>query len=217
MRSRSNPTCKQNLPVTHGSANTDESVKEDGWKLRGQNIDGSNTFNTARHSDENPRLWTYLLNNLPTRSEWQYIVWKRKEKPMQRIAPAKKAEKTAFSCHWISIDGRVKKYTATPMNAMHPEIQFTGHFIFDPSQMQESLDSHQRERCSAKQSFGKERAPLSLCEHSLNTTRTSLFCECCLQFTFQYKRECTNPEDASRCCRSRCEFWISIWSRRGPS
>jgi len=52
---------------------------------------------------------THLLNSLPTHSEWQWTVWKAKDSPRQRIAPAKNAANTNFSCSWISTLGRVKK------------------------------------------------------------------------------------------------------------
>lgn len=63
---------------------------------------------------------TYLENSLPTVSEWQHIVWNTNEQPKQMIAPRKKAPKTSFSCNCTSIEGRVKKYVASPMNATHP-------------------------------------------------------------------------------------------------
>lgn len=66
---------------------------------------------------------TYLENSLPTVSEWQHSVWNTKEKPRQMIAPRKKAPKTIFSCNCISIDGLVRKYVATPINATQPKIE----------------------------------------------------------------------------------------------
>ncbi|WAR25250.1 hypothetical protein MAR_010954 [Mya arenaria] len=46
------------------------------------------------------------INNFPTPCEWLKTVWNTHEKPRQTIAPTKKAENTAFSCHWISNEGR---------------------------------------------------------------------------------------------------------------
>lgn len=67
-------------------------------------------------------IWNgaYFEKSLPTVSEWQHSVWKTNEHPRQIIAPKKNAPKTIFSCICISIDGRVKKYVATPMNATQP-------------------------------------------------------------------------------------------------
>ena len=62
----------------------------------------------------------YLENNLPTISEWQLSVWNANEKPKQMMAPIKNALKINFSCNWISKDGRVRKYMATPMNITQP-------------------------------------------------------------------------------------------------
>jgi hypothetical protein len=47
-------------------------------------------------------------------------VWNNHENPKHKIAPIKKAENTAFSCHWISIDGRLIKSPATHTNAIIP-------------------------------------------------------------------------------------------------
>lgn len=49
------------------------------------------------------------------------------ENPRQRIAPAKNAENTAFSCQLTSTDGLVKKYAATITNATHPKHTKTHH------------------------------------------------------------------------------------------
>lgn len=64
---------------------------------------------------------TYFENNFPTNSEWQLNVWNAKENPKQTIAPMKNELNISFSCNWISPEGRVKKYVATPMNATHPK------------------------------------------------------------------------------------------------
>lgn len=63
---------------------------------------------------------THLLKSLPTFSEWQLTVWKVKDMPMHMMAPAKKLANTTFSCHWISAEGRVRKYSAIPVKARHP-------------------------------------------------------------------------------------------------
>lgn len=39
---------------------------------------------------------------------------------MHKMAPTKNAEKTALSCHCISMEGRDRKYVAIPINAMKP-------------------------------------------------------------------------------------------------
>ncbi|WAR25186.1 hypothetical protein MAR_010890, partial [Mya arenaria] len=47
-----------------------------------------------------------IKHRFPTPCEWLKTVWNTHEKPRQTIAPTKKAENTAFSCHWISNEGR---------------------------------------------------------------------------------------------------------------
>jgi hypothetical protein len=69
---------------------------------------------------KNLYISTYLLKSLPILCEWLKTVWNNHENPKHKIAPIKKAENTAFSCHWISIDGRLIKSPATHTNAIIP-------------------------------------------------------------------------------------------------
>lgn len=77
---------------------------------------------------------TYLLKSLPTHSEWQCTVWKAKDMPRHKMAPRKNAANTSFSCNWISMEGLVRKYVATPMNATHPatvkSCYYTPFYVF---------------------------------------------------------------------------------------
>ena len=63
---------------------------------------------------------SYLLKNFPTCSEWQKTVWKSHENPMHKMAPKKNAENTSLSCHWTSMDGRVRKQQDMAINATKP-------------------------------------------------------------------------------------------------